>query len=95
MRPLCNLQVCHLVAYFYSASSKGLFWYQVQDGGALLSVRLIKEDAALIPSEDPTLAACVIEAEQTDSSRLHLFLCLRTWACSMSVSALRLLQFPH
>lgn len=53
MRPLCNLQVCHLVASFCSASSKCFSWHQVQDGEALLSMRLIRKDAEATPSQHP------------------------------------------
>lgn len=57
MRSLCNLQVCHLVASFYSASSsQGFSLHALQDGGALLFTRLVRKDAGATPSEDPHLS---------------------------------------
>ena len=57
MRSLCNLQVCHLVASFYStSSSQGFSLHPLQDGGALLFTRLVRKDAGATPSADSHLS---------------------------------------
>lgn len=82
MRSLCNLQVCHLVASFCSTPSKGFSWHQVQEGEALLSMRLIRKDAGATPSEHPTSVTRVIGAGQVPAGCT----CCSAWGPGPAVS---------